>query len=145
MTEAVETAIDIALLNRAQAFAAVNSLSIALPNADFTPPAIGKTAKYLRATILPADTATLGVSNTSTNQHYGFLQLDVIYGKGGGGREAKRIASSIISYFIRGTRMTSNGFIIDVLQTPRIGPLVTQDAWVSLPVRIPYTCFATPA
>jgi hypothetical protein len=145
MTEAVEVAIELALLARAQAFAASQSLTIALPNIAFNPPAVGPAVKYLRATLLPADTASLGVSFSSTNQHYGMLQMDVFQGVGGGEIAPKRIAAAIVSYFIRGTRLTSNGFTIEVLETPRIGPQITTDAWAMLPVRIPYNCFAIPA
>lgn len=145
MTEAVEVAIDIALLTRAQAFATANSLQISLPNVEFTPPTVSKTAKYLRATLLPAETATIGVAFSSTDQFLGIMQIDVFYGSGGGEREARRIASDIVEYFARGTRMTSNGFNVEVLKRPVLGPTIKSDAWISLPVRIPYTCFATPA
>jgi Bacteriophage related domain of unknown function len=145
MTEAIEVAIELALLNRAQDFAATQNLSIALPNILFTPPAISKTAKYLRATLLPADTVALGVSYSATNHHVGYLQLDVFFGVGGGEIPPRRIAADIISYFIRGTSIVSNGFKIDVIQTPKLGPQITSGAWMFLPVRIPYNAFASPA
>lgn len=145
MTEAVEVAIELALLGRAQAFAASKSLTIALPNITFTPPVVGANAKYLRASLLPADTEALGVAFSATNQHQGYLQMDVFYGKGGGEIAPGRIAADIISYFARGTRITSNGFNIDILKTPRRGPQMIQDVWTMLPVRIPYNCFALPA
>ncbi len=146
MTEAVEVAIELALLDRAQAFATANSLQIALSNIDFTPPPVGKASKYLRATIIPADTFALGVAFAATNQHYGLFQIDVFFGSGGGEIAPRRIAAAIISYFKRGTRIvSSSGFNVDVLQTPRLGPLVQNGAWVSLPVRIPYNTFASPA
>lgn len=148
MTEAVEVAIELALIDRAQAFATANSLHIAVPNISFTPPVVSPTAKYLRAMILPADTATLGISSSSTNQHYGLLQMDVVFGIGGGEVAPRRIAADIISYFIRGTKIPSNGFSIEVLQTPRLGTTMKDPsaaAWMMLPVRIPYNCFAIPA
>jgi len=145
MTEAVEVAIGLALLDRAQAFATAQGLTIALPNIAFTPPTVSKAAKYLRATLLPADTATLGVSNSSHDRYYGFLQLDIFYGVGGGEIAPRRIAAAAMSYFIRGTRIQSNGFNVDVLETPKIGPQSIKDSWAMLPLRIPYTCFAIPA
>lgn len=144
MTEAVEVAIELALLDRAQAFATAQNLPIALPNIAFTPPNVSLASKYLRATILPADTATLPVGSGS-DQHYGIFQMDVFYGVGGGELAPKRIAAAIISYFIRGTRMVSNGFNVDVSATPRIGPQTMNGAWTMLPVRIPYQTFAIPA
>ncbi len=147
MSEAVEVAIELALLGRAQNFAEAQtpSLSISLPNIAFTPPTISTTAKYLRATILPADTTALGVTYNATNQHYGLFQMDVFYGVGGGEIAPRRIAAAIISYFKRGTRISSNGFNIDVVQTPKLGPQITAGAWTFLPVRIPYNSFASPA
>lgn len=143
MTEAVEVAIELALLARAQAFAAANSLSIALPNAAFQPPTVSKTAKYLRATFLPADTNTLAIG-TGSDQHYGIFQIDVFFGTGGGEIAPSRIASSIISYFERNTVMTHDGFDVRVLKTPYRGPQMTKDAWTNIPVRIPYQIFAPP-
>lgn len=145
MTEAVEVAIELALMARAQAFAASQNLTISLPNIEFTPPAVNTVAKYLRATILPADSVALGVAYSATNQHYGLLQIDVFFGSGGGEIAPRRIAAAIVSYFVRGTRLTSNGFNIDINQTPRIGPQTKDGAWTFLPVRIPYQTFAIPA
>ena len=145
MTEAVETAIEKALMDRAQAFATSINLTISLPNVGFTPPDPAANGKYLRATLLPADTATLGVSFSSTEQHLGLFQMDVFYGAGGGARAPRRIADQIISYFKRGTRMTVDGFNVEVLQAPRLGPETKDNAWIFLPVRIPYNCFAIPA
>lgn len=145
MTEAVEVAIELALLDRAQAFATLQNLPIALPNILFESPTPGKAAKYLRATIIPADTTALGVGYFSSNRHYGLFQMDVFYGVGGGEIAPRRIAAEIISYFIRGTRMYSNCFNINVFQTPRLGPQTADGAWTFLPVRIPYQTFAIPA
>jgi hypothetical protein len=144
MTEAVEVAIELALLDRAQAFALENNLPIALPNILFDSPTPGVSSKYLRATILPADTLTLPIGSGS-DQHYGIFQMDVFYGTGGGEIAPKRIAAAITSYFIRGTRIVSNGFNIDIVQTPRIGPQTPDGTWTFLPVRIPYQTFAIPA
>lgn len=147
MTDAVEVAIESALLARAQAFAAAQSpvLTIALPNVTFTPPAVSPTAKYLRATFLPADSFELGITYSATNQHYGLFQLDVFYGTGGGEIAPARIAALIIAYFTRGTVMSSSGFKATVFKTPYRGAQVTDGAWTFIPVRIPYQTFAPPA
>lgn len=144
MTEAVEAAIELALLARAQAFATANNLPIALPDIAFTPPTVGKGAKYLRATFLPAETARL-VLGSGSDQHYGFLQIDVFYGAGSGEIAPARIAASIISYFKRDTVIPSDDVRIMVSRTPSRGPQSTKDAWTMLPVRIPYNCYAIPA
>jgi hypothetical protein len=144
MSELVEVAIEYALLARAAAFAELNSLTIALPDVAFTPPVPSKTARYLRATHLPAPTATLPLSNSNPNQHYGFLQIDVISGQGAGEIAAKRVGAAIIAYFDRGTVMTKDGFTVRIITKPSLGPFITKqdDPWTLLPVRIPYVCFA---
>lgn len=142
MAEAVEVAIEYALLNRAQAFATANSLTISLPNVAFTAPEASSTAKWLRATFIPADTITLGLTPGSTKRHFGLLQLDVFYGQGGGEIAPARIASDIIAYFVMGTQMTKDGFTVTVHRQPFRGQLVKDDPWQMLPVRISYQCYA---
>jgi hypothetical protein len=150
MADAVEVAIEAALLKRATDFAAAESLPIALPNVAFTPPANTPTAKYLRATFLPADSFATGISLNAHNQHYGLLQIDVFYGQGGpsgaGGGEIApgRIASAVIAHFPRGLRLTRDGFRVEVSDVPRRGALIPDAPWVMIPVRIPYRTFARP-
>lgn len=144
MAEPVEVAIEKALLDRAIAFAAAQSpaLTISLPNIVFIAPTEGPTAKYLRASFLPAPTAGLGVNVHSTNQHYGLLQIDAVYGAGGGEYAPARIASAVISYFKFETEVTQDGFKARVWRPPYRGPLIKDDAWFFIPVSIPYVCFA---
>lgn len=144
MAEPVEVAIEYALLQRATEFAASQSpaVTISLPNIAFAPPFPGPSAKWLRATFLPADTITLGVSLTSSNQHLGLLQIDVFWGVGGGELNAARLASSVIQYFKRGTTVTKDGFKAHICLAPFRGPIIRDDGWTMIPVRIPYLCFA---
>jgi len=147
MADAVEVAIGKALLSRLAAFAALQSpvLTVAYPNVDFIIPTPSKTASWLRATIMPADTIGLSIGNTSTNQHYGLFQIDIFQGQGIGEPAPLRIAASLISYFARGTSLTSDGFIIRVFKPPFRTQLIKDDPWVFIPVRVPYIAFANPA
>ena len=145
MPDAVEVAIESALLAHASAFANNSSLTISLPNIAFTPPTVSATAKYLRASFLPAPAASLALSFTvgkANNQHVGILQVDVFYGQGGGEIAPARIAANIIEWFKPGTSLTSDGFTINVFRTPYRGPLIKSDAWMMLPVSVPYVAFA---
>jgi hypothetical protein len=144
MAETVEVAIEYALLQRLEAFATANGLSnaIAMPNVAFTPPTPGQNVKWLRATFLPADTVGLGVSDSSSNQHYGFLQVDVFHGLGAGELAPLRIAAALIAYFKRGTTVTKDGFTAQIWKTPFRAPMLKDDSWVNVPVRIPYICLA---
>ena len=145
MSDAVEVAIESALLAYASAFANNNSLTISLPNIAFTAPTVSATAKYLRASFLPAPTNPLAISYTTgkaTNQHFGIFQVDVFYGQGGGEIAPARITASLVAWFKPGTQLTSNGFTVQVLRSPYRGPLLKSDPWMQLPLSIPYVAFA---
>jgi len=147
MSDPVEVAIEKALLARLAAFAAAQSpaLTVAYPNVDFTKPAVSKTAQWLRAAYIPATLFPIAIGDTSNNQHFGLFQVDAMQGQGIGELAPARLASLLIAYFTRGTSMTSDGFTIRVLNPPYRGPLMQEDPWAFVPVRIPYNCFATPA
>lgn len=142
MADAVDVAIKAALLDRAQAFATAQGLgsAISMPNVEFTPPTAGKTAKWLRATLLPNETDSRRVSDTEPALHFGFLQIDVFYGLGAGELAPGRIASAAIDYFPRGTVFERDGFEIRITREPYPQPLIKDDPWAMIPVRIPYQC-----
>lgn len=142
MPDAVEVAIEAALLAHASAFANNNSLTISLPNIVFAVPTVSATAKYLRATFLPAPTAPLAVSFAGTNQHNGIMQVDVFYGQGGGEIAPARIAANLIEWFAPGTSLVNGGFTVNVIRPPYRGPLIKSDPWMMLPITIPYIAFA---
>jgi hypothetical protein len=142
MAEAVEVAIEYALLTQAQAFATAQSLTISLPNTTFTQPTASPTAKWLRATFLPADSLTLGLTAASSKRHYGLFQMDVFYGQGSGELAPARIASLIIAYFAMGTQLTKDGFTVTIPRQPYRGQMIKDDPWQMIPVRIPYHCYA---
>lgn len=147
MAEPVEVAIGSALLTKAQAFAAAQSppIAISLPNVAFTPPALVSGAKYLRATFLPVPTTTLAVGEGS-DQYSGLMQIDVFYSAGSGEYAPGRIASAIIAYFAKGTKLTKDGFSVKVNKRPSRGPLIIDGSgWVQIPVTINFDCFATSA
>jgi hypothetical protein len=142
MTDAVEVAVEAALLESAQLFANSQSITIAMPNIAFVPPTVSLTAKYLAAAFLPAPTAPLAVSFSGTNQHYGIFQLSVFYGQGSGEMGPARIVAQIIDWFRPGTVLDRDGFQVRILKTPYRGPLLKADPWTFIPVSIPYTSFA---
>ena len=143
MTDAVEVAVQSALLAHASAFANNNSYTIALPNIAFSAPTVSATAKYLRATFLPVPSFPLGISYAGHNQHYGILQVDVFYGQGGGLMAPGRIAAAVIEWFTPGTSLTNSGFTVQIQKTPYIGLALKDDPWIMIPVSIPYISFAT--
>lgn len=155
MAELVEVAIESALLSKAQQFAIDKAsefgdgqpkkLAISMPNIAFTPPTASATAKWLRATFLPAPSFEMGIAWDAHNQHYGLFQIDVFYGQGAGELAPGRLASAAIAYFKRGTVMTKDGVSVRVTKQPYRGPMIVDGSgWAMVPVSIPYLCFARP-
>lgn len=144
MADPVEVAIELALINRATTWAAAQSpaLSISCPNVAFTPPAVSKTAQWLRAYFMPAPTVTLSTGSGS-NQHYGLLQIDALMGQGGGEPAVARLAADVIELFKRGTVVSRDGFTARIWKAPYRSSLMNEDAWAKIAVSIPYIAFAT--
>jgi Bacteriophage related domain of unknown function len=142
MADPVEVAIEGALIDHLRALTLTPALTIAYPNVQFPPPPATPTSGYLRATFLPADSFGLGISESSSIQHYGLLQVDVFWGLFAGELVPARVASQIIAWFKRGTSMTRDGFLVNVIQTPYRRTMMRDDPWAIIPVRIPYIAFA---
>ncbi len=142
MADAVEVAIVTGLLGHLEDLTFTPVITVAWPNKPFDPPTPAKTARWLRPTVLSADTFALTVGHDGSNRHAGFLQVDVFYGLGGGDVAARRVAASIIAHFKRGTEIEKDGFTIQVTGAPSALATVKSDPWIMVPVRIPYLCFA---
>ncbi len=142
MADAAEVAIESALLNRLVALTFSPAVPVALPNVAMTPPVAGPNVYWLRGTFLPADSFALSVAYSGTNQHYGLFQIDVFYGQGSGELAPGRIATSVLQWFKRGTRLTKDGFTVEVTKTPYRRTIIKDDPWVMIPVLIPYLAFA---
>lgn len=148
MADAVEVAIEAALLNRLLALTFSPALPVSLPNVGtapgmaFTPPQAGPGVRWLRANFLPAQTFELSIDVAGSNQHYGLLQVDAIGSIGDGEMGIGRLAADVIAHFKRGTRLNKDGFTIDVIRPPRRGTMVKDYPWVFIPVSIPYLSFA---
>lgn len=148
MAELPEVAIEMALLERATAFAQAQSLPLAVPNVDFTPPAAktGNTyGKYLRFTYMPAPSDASLIAFNSHVTHSGLVQIDAFMGAGAGEPALARIASAAIAYFPRGLQVAKDGFKVRIDRAAYRGPLIIQDAWAMVPVTVPWICFARPS
>lgn len=143
MPDAVEVAIESALLDHLRDMLPSPDIPVAWPNVKFTPPTSGPNVYWLRATFLPANTFGLGVGDDSSNQHYGIFQVDVFYGQGSGDLAPVRIATDVIAWFTRGTTLIKDGFTVKVPQPPRRATTIKDDPWVMVPVSVPYLAFAS--
>ncbi len=156
MAEPINAAIEKALLDKAIAFAAAESLTISVQNGlgangrHFTKPAPAKSAQWLRATVLPAPALSTGIAYDAHVKHYGLLQIDVIQGIGGGTLPMSRTVSAIRAYFPMGLTLTEGSFSVQVsphsMRAVTQGPLMNDaDGWSKIPVSIPWICFEKPA
>lgn len=144
MADAVEVAIESALLNRLVALTLSPVVAVSLPNITLAEPAGVPGARWMRAAFLPADSFAIGIANNAHNQHYGLLQVDVFGYLGDGDLGPRRIAAAVVSWFKRGTRCSKDGFMATVTDTPRVRAGIKDDPWWMIPVSIPYRCFARP-
>lgn len=144
MADAVEVAIESALLNRLGLLTLSPVVAVALPNVKFPEPAAVPGARWMRAAFLPADSFAIGIANNAHNQHHGLLQVAVFGYLGDGDLAPRRVAAAVVSWFKRGTACTKDGFVATVYDTPRVRGGVKDDPWWMIPVSIPYRCFARP-
>jgi hypothetical protein len=152
MPEPAEAAIELALLEKATAFAAAQSLTldVANGNAVFAQPEALPTSQWLRVAIIPAPTMASAIGFDSYNLHYGLMQIDIMQGLGGGTVAMKRLVAAISAYFPMGLTLTKDGFDIRIMSHTRnqvvtTGPLLLDAPWMMIPVSIPYRCFDKPA
>lgn len=120
----------------------VDESLISFPNVEFTEPEVSKNSKWLRLTMLPAETASFGLGHNNSNQHFGLVQISVFMGLGISEYAMLVFADDIVSAFKRGTVIDTEDFRIKINTTPFRLPMLLDTNWAMLPVRIPYLCFA---
>ncbi len=111
---------------------------IAYPGVVFDVPEDG----HLRATFMPTDPVALSVDFGGTNRHQGLLQVDIFRPVNTSEITMREAADEIAEHFARGTRLTSSGFQIDIIEPPTVGPFLSEEAYNMLPVRIRWRCLA---
>ena len=133
------------LFERVKAFAESKApqLGVAWPEIGFPPPkdAEGNALPYLRAFLLPANTAAFAIDATGSNDHTGILQVSVFWPKGEGVVKPVDLAGEIASHFRRTTRIDLDGVRIDVAGPPSVGPVLPETDLVQVPVSVPYRSF----
>lgn len=117
------------------------SIPVAWPNVAFVPPASNK---WIRFHEIPAQTLPLSVDDRGANQHQGLAQISVFWPLNTGLVQPNEIASSIISHFKRGTRISRESIVVEITQASRSAALYEDR--VMIPVTINYRSFiANPA
>lgn len=115
---------------------------VALPGMVFTEPTPSGNTVYLRPYHMPAGPPSSGVAFASKKTHYGFFQVSIFQAKGSGEMRARSIGSGLISLFKSGTVLTKNTTKVHVLVPPYLLPVIPEEKWTHLPVRVQYSCYA---
>lgn len=132
----VETNIAGALGTRLSQLVLSPAVPISWPNLDFTPQ-----GAYLRPTLLPARTESMGVSFRAPNDHAGVYQVDVFWPVRENYLNAIECASKIIDHFKKGTKMVRSGISVWVDGPPWQSPHLQEPNWFHVPVNIPFRAF----
>jgi len=125
--------ISAALDTKLNAFAVGNSLEVAWENIDYQP-TVG--TLFLRPTILPADTLPIGLGYTSSEDHLGLYQIDVICPLDQGKGLAISQADLLSTHFARG-ELIYNSVKLRIKSVSR-GTGSRDNAWYVVPVFINY-------
>jgi len=107
--------ISAALDTNLNTFATDNSIPVAWENIDYKP-TVG--TLFVRPTLLPADTAPIGISYISALDHLGVYQVDVIAPLDGGKGQAILKADLLATAFPRGD-LIYNSKIVRIKSTSR--------------------------
>lgn len=142
MPDPVEVVIESALLDSFVALATSLTLPYSVPNVPTDPPVAGPGVCWLRATFLPAASYSLSVGYQSDAQHQGILQVDVFRYPGDGELAIGRVASQVIAWFDRGTKLSKTGVTVSVERKPYRSRLRSDDPWVVISVSVPYQTFS---
>lgn len=84
----------------------VGAENISWPNIHYTP--VNGTA-YLKADLIPATSASVGIGINTPNRITGFLQVSIVVPANEGKARAKEVVEQLHDYFKRGTTLTLNG------------------------------------
>jgi hypothetical protein len=109
-------------------------LRVAWENAVFVP-AAGET--YLRANLLPADTAGLDLAGAVTTWR-GVFQVLVVAPVGVGSGAAAGIADEVAAQFTNNLRLTVSGLTVQQITPPRIAPALSGESTYTIPVSWQY-------
>lgn len=137
MLQTFEARLANALLNHVSQLAFTPSIPVAFPGVSFAPPA----GTYLEVTLLTNLNVNRGVSNDSTTEHRGILQITVASPSNGGIIAPMGIAGKVVAHFERGTVIYSNDVSLRIEGRPSVAQPLQEADRLRIPVTIPYYAF----
>lgn len=139
----IEASIQAALFARAASLVLSPVHEIAWPNVAF--PGLlpngqpkPKPARYLRVTHFPNTTDSDFVSNTSTDEHKGILQITVCAPLNSGETQAREIAGLVVEHFPKGMALYRDDVKVRITKRPDCAAKITTDTEIQIPVSIRY-------
>ncbi len=111
---------------------------IAYENRPFTPT---NGVLYLRENYIPANTASVGISNTDSSDYRGIYQVSIMAPMDTTKFDALNIIDAIESHFAKGTVLTYGGLSVKVQQVSTAAALRSGDRMMT-PVSIDWRAFA---
>lgn len=136
---AAEWEIMAALYARLASYVASPVLPVAWPNVAFTPPA---NQRYIRAAFVPNMAARALIDSDGPHQHFGLLQVSVMWTKGQGEAAPRQIAGAIADHFPCDLKLRSGGLTVRITKRPDVRDLIVEDAAIQIPVMIDWECWA---
>lgn len=125
------------LAARVDEMAGVLDVTVAMPNAPFTPPVrSGTRAPYLVMTYMPNGSDLDGLPFDGDVTHVGLLQVSIFWPSAQGIVKPLSMAGAISDWFPAGLRLENNGVQVNVDRTPVIAPALQESDLVQVPVTI---------
>tara|TARA_R110000868_G_scaffold192553_2_gene437120 strand:+ start:592 stop:1023 length:432 start_codon:yes stop_codon:yes gene_type:complete len=134
--------ISAALSLKLSVYATANNIAVSYENSQYTP-VVG--TKYLRETLMPADTSQAELGTTGMDHNEGNYQVDAFTPASSklGKSEAILLADGIATQFKRGAVLTYNGVNVRIKSVSR-GTGVIDGAWFMIPVFISFKSYTQP-
>ena len=126
-------------------FTATNSLSLgtgwyrAYEGYDYDP--TGNNVGYVFFSVLKNDPVNPRIRHGNEPIRRGIFQASVYVPDGAGTITANEKAGIIRDAFERGTKITSGSVTIRVDDEPTVGPAIQEEAWLQVPVSIPFVVY----
>ncbi|MPS98607.1 MAG: hypothetical protein E2581_08915 [Pseudomonas sp.] len=141
MSAGIETSIWLALKSR------IDTLPLAYPRAwpgqTFQVPASGGLPQpYLRVGRVSADPVRLFLGDGEPHRRTGSLMVTLVHPLGQAVAVYDQIAAGIAAHFVDGTEMVYGDLLVTVRDYPHVQEGYEDTGYWSVPVRIPWRCYA---
>jgi hypothetical protein len=139
MATHIEAVIGKALTDHAKAINLATGFTFSEQNMDFDPS--GNEVGFVRLDYIPNNPTNFRIALDTSPIRRGIFQASVYVPDGTGMLQATEQAGIIRDAFERGTKITSGNVTIRVDDEPTVGPAIQEEAWLQIPVSIPFIVY----